>query len=321
MPKKPKGGKASKKMKEIKKFVEDKTFGMKNKKKSKKIGNFVKQLAGGEKGGYEKMQAEIYKEKEKKKKLMEERKLLVNVFAKNAKKKGEEICQYFKAGLCKKGKKCQFSHNVSTTVTHSNKLDIYTDQRVAMFGNKDTIDDWNQEKLNEAVNYNEKKYNAVNKTEKICKNFLEAVEKKKYGWFWVCPNGYNCIYRHCLPPDYVFKSDKKVVEEKKVDDLAQKIDAERDKLDGKKLTPVTKELFDKWLKKRRERLEKARKERINAELKSMGFNIKKKATGRELFEKDNKIFKDDEGAVGEYEREEQVDVDEDVFGDEELPDV
>ena len=21
----------------------------------------------------------------------------------------------------------------------------------------------------------------------------------------MCPNGHNCIYRHCLPPGYVFK--------------------------------------------------------------------------------------------------------------------
>ena len=34
----------------------------------------------------------------------------------------------------------------------------------------------------------------------VCKYFLEAVEKKQYGWFWHCPNGGDaCKYRHCLP--------------------------------------------------------------------------------------------------------------------------
>ncbi|KVI00014.1 hypothetical protein Ccrd_021768 [Cynara cardunculus var. scolymus] len=34
-----------------------------------------------------------------------------------------------------------------------------------------------------------------------CKHFLEAVEKKQYSWFWVCPNGgKDCHYRHALPP-------------------------------------------------------------------------------------------------------------------------
>ena len=37
----------------------------------------------------------------------------------------------------------------------------------------------------------------------ICKFFLDAVEKSKYGWFWQCPNGTACIYKHALPPGFV----------------------------------------------------------------------------------------------------------------------
>lgn len=40
---------------------------------------------------------------------------------------------------------------------------------------------------------------------KVCKYFLEAVEKNLYGWFWSCPNGNKCIYRHALPPGFVLK--------------------------------------------------------------------------------------------------------------------
>jgi len=30
-----------------------------------------------------------------------------------------------------------------------------------------------------------------------------------YGWFWTCPNGGDkCIYRHALPPGFVFKKAK-----------------------------------------------------------------------------------------------------------------
>lgn len=295
----PKKNKAEKKMKEVKKVVEDKTFGMKNKKKSKKVQNMIKQVAGKERGGFEKMQAEIHNEKKRKKKLTEEKKMLIGVFSQTAPKKK------------------------APTNAQGAKIDVFTDQRDELFGNKDTIDNWDEQKLSEAVNFNQKKYQQTNQTAKICKFFLEAIEKKKYGWFWVCPNGYNCIYRHCLPPDYVFKSDKaQVTEEKKDDDLAQRIDAERDKLDGKKLTPVTEELFFKWLKKRQQRLEKERQDRIKEDLKEKGYNVKKKmVTGRMLFEKDKTIFTDAADAVGEYEREENVDVDEDVFGDEELPDL
>ena len=29
-----------------------------------------------------------------------------------------------------------------------------------------------------------------------------------YGWFWSCPNGDKCIYKHALPPGFVLKKDK-----------------------------------------------------------------------------------------------------------------
>ena len=46
----------------------------------------------------------------------------------------------------------------------------------------------------------------------VCKYFLDAVEKKQYGWFWACPNGgKECHYRHALPPGYVLKSQMKAL--------------------------------------------------------------------------------------------------------------
>ena len=39
----------------------------------------------------------------------------------------------------------------------------------------------------------------------VCKHFLHAIEKAIYGWFWECPNSERCIYRHALPPGFVFK--------------------------------------------------------------------------------------------------------------------
>lgn len=322
----PKKSVAEKKVKEVQKIVKDITFGMKNKSKSKTVKTLTKTVAGQEKGGLEKMQAEIYKEKLAKQLQEEERKLLVDVFAKTAPKNADEgICAFFKAGMCKKGKACKFSHSVNDDVTKSNKIDLFTDQRVAMFGNADTIENWNQEKLTEVVNYNNLKYDtnsSSTKTDKICKFFIEAVEKGKYGWFWQCSNGYNCIYRHCLPPDYVFKSKKQEVikEESEEENVVDKIDNAREKLEGKKLTPVTKEKFDEWLKIRKERLDKERKVKVAEELKDMGVKAKKGLTGRELFEKDADIFADAEDAVDEYEREDNVAVDMDAFGDEDLPD-
>lgn len=38
---------------------------------------------------------------------------------------------------------------------------------------------------------------------------MEAIEDKKYGWFWECPNGGDlCHYQHCLPPGYQLKKKK-----------------------------------------------------------------------------------------------------------------
>jgi hypothetical protein len=38
-------------------------------------------------------------------------------------------------------------------------------------------------------------------------------EPDRFGWFWECPNGRDCMYRHALPPGFVLKSQKKAMEE------------------------------------------------------------------------------------------------------------
>ena len=64
----------------------------------------------------------------------------------------------------------------------------------------DNMDEWDQDQLEKVVKQKHAA-EASNKTDIICKFFLEAVEKKQYGWFWQCPNGgKDCKYRHALPP-------------------------------------------------------------------------------------------------------------------------
>ena len=346
--------KATKKVKDIKKIAEDKTFGVKNKNKSKQLQTIVKTIAGQQKGGLDKMQDDIYKEKKKKQALEEERKLMVDVFANTVPKiiaTGEggeiQICQYFKAGLCQKGKKCKMSHNLAPDPKKVEKMDLYTDQRDIMFGNKDTIDHWDAEKLSEVVDYNDAKYSAPNRTEKPCKFFIDAVEKKTYGWLWVCPNGYNCIFKHALPPGYQLKSSKKENVEviRGDDDIIEEIDEAREKLLSKKLTALTFETFSKWIGKRKVRKDKERDAKIKEELKIIGVKVKRNVTGRELFEKEKDLFQDAEDAVDEYKREDaipeededddrirndeddeeenknKVEIDADAFADEEVPDL
>ncbi|CAG2065080.1 unnamed protein product, partial [Timema podura] len=83
----------------------------------------------------------------------------------------------------------------------------------------------------------------------ICKFFLDAVERSKYGWFWSCPNGSSCIYRHALPPGFVLKKDRKKEEKKDDISLEDLIERERAAL-GSKLTKVTLETFIAWKKRK-----------------------------------------------------------------------
>jgi hypothetical protein len=73
------------------------------------------------------------------------------------------------------------------------------------------MEDWTQEDLEKAI---AQKHSADNKnraTDIVCKFFIDAVEKRQYGWFWNCPNGKDCKYRHALPPGYVLKSQMKAL--------------------------------------------------------------------------------------------------------------
>ncbi len=46
------------------------------------------------------------------------------------------------------------------------------------------MEDWDQEQLEKAIAAKHGAGNANNATSIICKFFLDAVERKQYGWFW-----------------------------------------------------------------------------------------------------------------------------------------
>ena len=106
----------------------------------------------------------------------------------------------------------------------SEKIDIYKDPR------------------------DEKNIEIPDRTDIICKHFMEAVETDKYGYFWECPNkGEKCEYRHALPPGMVII--KEIPLEKPSEDeltLEERIDEERAALKTEGCTRVTKESFEAW---------------------------------------------------------------------------
>jgi hypothetical protein len=241
------------------KVIEDKTFGLKNK-KGKKQQQFIKNVTNQVKYGQQssqKLETMQYESKKKKLAEMENKKEMDTLFKPVAMSQkvsaGADpksvLCVFHRQGMCTKGDKCKFSHNLSLE-GKAEKRSVYVDKRDL---EEDTIDKWDEDKLKEVVT---KKHGttSLNKTEIVCKYFLQAIEDGKYGWFWECPSGDKCIYRHCLPPGFVFKSKKMETDDFDDDQITmeQLVEEERQKLlaSGKVLTKITLESFLAWKKRK-----------------------------------------------------------------------
>ncbi|QPC79877.1 hypothetical protein HYE68_010629 [Fusarium pseudograminearum] len=273
------------------KTVEDRTFGMKNKKggaAQREIGRMQANLKNGGTAEEKKKQAEKAA-REREKKAAEDAKrdmeAMINRPAQIQKvpfgvDPKTVVCIFYKKGNCEKGKKCKFSHDLSVE-RKTEKKNLYTDQRGEEEETKkvETSADWDEDKLRSVVL--SKKGNQQTTTDKVCKFFIEAIEDGKYGWFWICPNGGDkCKYKHALPPGFVLKTKEQRAAEKALMDksplktltLEDFLESERHKLTGT-LTPVTPESFAKWKK---DRLDKkaAEEQARNA----------KENTGRAMFE-------------------------------------
>ncbi|XP_064646351.1 zinc finger CCCH domain-containing protein 15-like [Lineus longissimus] len=292
-------------MKKKEKIIEDKTFGLKNKKGAKQqkyITMVDKQVKDG---GVKKKTTEPDRNalKEQKKKEQEELNKLfrpVQSVGKGADPKSV-VCAFFKLGQCKKGEKCKFSHDL-TLDKKAEKRSMYIDMRE----DEDNMDNWDEAKLEEVVN---KKHGETNKkmptTTIICKFFLDAVEGNKYGWFWQCPNGAKCHYKHALPPGFVLKKDQKKEDKADQVSLEELIERERAAL-GVNLTKITLETFVEWKKrKRKEKIDIASKEK---DKKKTDFKQGRMLgiSGREMFEFNPETGGDDDDADDvQYEREDQ----------------
>ncbi|KAK0080159.1 hypothetical protein PV325_000364 [Microctonus aethiopoides] len=280
--------------KKTQKVIEDKTFGLKNKKGAKQqkfiqqVEKQVKPGANAKKGSDDPNIKKL--EKEKKLKEQKELALLFKPVQSQKVEKGIDpksvVCAFFKQGQCAKGDKCKFSHDL-TIERKAEKRSLYCDMRDDDDDDedkeRDTMDKWDEDKLKEVV---EKKHGGTggNKptTDIICKHFLEAVERSKYGWFWECPSGQKCIYRHALPAGFVLKKDKKKDDKKDEISLEDLIERERANL-GVHQTRITLETFLAWKKRKlHERKEKAEKDE---EKKRSDFKAGRQVgiSGREMF--------------------------------------
>ncbi|XP_059457874.1 zinc finger CCCH domain-containing protein 11-like isoform X1 [Corylus avellana] len=281
------------------KVVEDKTFGLKNKNKSKNVQKYVQNLKQSVQPKADPKLAAKKKKEDEKAKEKELNDLFKIAVSQPKVPPGVDpksiLCEFYKVGQCTKGFKCKFSHDLNVQ-RKGEKIDIYSDKR-----DEDTMEDWDQETLEKVVESKKNEYNQNKPTEIVCKYFLDAVEKKQYGWFWSCPNGdKECHYRHALPPGYVLKSQMKALLEEEADKIPIEEEIENQRAKVTTTTPMTTELFMQWKKKkideREAGLDALRAERAKND----------RMSGRELFLSDASLFVDDAEAYEKYQREEEL---------------
>jgi len=285
------------------KAAAEKTFGLKNKNKSKKVQQFVERTQqaaqrAGKTPAMLKAEALAKSEREAKKAAKKEvpeiAVLLAPVIQKTVVPLGADpksvLCSYFKAGACRNGAKCKFSHDMEVE-RKKDKINIYVDPREA-----DTMDTWDQAKLEDVVKAKDKE--RPNATKIVCKYFIEAIETKKYGWFWQCPTGEDCIYQHKLPPGFVLKSEMKKDDDEEKPTIEWQIEEERKLLDRTKCTMVTPETFRIWKEKKKAEKEAAliaTAKEANKKSSGRGNGL----SGRALFAYDPALFVDDADAAGD----------------------
>ncbi|XWS55765.1 hypothetical protein CRYUN_Cryun09bG0028800 [Craigia yunnanensis] len=261
------------------KIVEDKTFGLKNKNKSKNVQNYVQNLKQSVQSKpdsskvLQKKKKEEDKAKEKElndlfKIAVTQPKVPVGVDPKSI------VCEFYKVGQCAKGFKCKFSHDLNVQ-RKGEKINIYSDKRdrvrlkvVLIF-------------ILLVVSFFKKQWRTVIK--KLCRRLSQRQRS---------------ISRISLLILFVNISWKLW----KRNNMAGFGSAQMVRAKLTTSTPMTPELFMEW--KKRKIAE--RDESLAAQKAERAKNDR--MSGRELFMSDAGLFVDDAEAYEKYQREEESDV-------------
>ncbi|GKT29844.1 hypothetical protein ADUPG1_014235 [Aduncisulcus paluster] len=318
--------------KEANQKFQDLTFGLKNKKKSKRIQKEIAHVkhqidskykigaAGAAKKGISLAAAQSAEAEAKKEKLRLEQmaRLLRSTIVQPPLKEGQNpkdvLCEFFKHGMCTKGDRCKYSHDLD--LEKKKRASLYVDKRII----KAAAEEEEEDAQGRGFKVN------LPQSQKVCPHFLDAIEKGTFGRRWKCPNGDKCHFTHALPRGVTLRvadDDSKVKKTEKerwadMENLTKQIEELRKHIIGG--TPVNPETFAKW---KAERIEKRKRE---ADEKEQALEKKRKSSknkfarllglsGRSMFVIDESLLDDgdeDEGrdAFDQFERRKEEDEEE-----------
>ena len=132
----------------------------------------------------QKLEADQFERRKQKKKEQQEQALLSALYTdvnklKEAQNSDEDddpantVCPYFKQGLCQKGKKCIYSHDL--TLDRTEEIDLYVDQRIQLImnaiGGKE-LNELSEDELGKMIGEKQKEMIKGAKSDIICKFFL-----------------------------------------------------------------------------------------------------------------------------------------------------
>lgn len=160
-------------------MLQDKTFGLKNKKGGKQQ-KFIQQVEKQVKsGGLHPVAPKTTKKDEKEQKLKEAKEMAVLFRPVQAQKvelgtdPKSVVCAFFKQGNCGKGDKCKFSHDLSVE-RKTEKRSIYVDMRDVDLDGA-TMETWTESKLQEVVNKKHATEKAMPTTTIVLINYINSI--------------------------------------------------------------------------------------------------------------------------------------------------
>eukprot|EP00792_Barthelona_sp_PAP020_P009240 TRINITY_DN3281_c0_g3_i1.p1 TRINITY_DN3281_c0_g3~~TRINITY_DN3281_c0_g3_i1.p1 ORF type:complete len:349 (+),score=111.70 TRINITY_DN3281_c0_g3_i1:38-1084(+) len=252
--------------------------GKKNKKAKDAIRNLQYELNGG-KNEYElRAEKKAKKDQQKEQKKMEKKKVVNKAEPVGENAKGY-LCPFIAQGqTCPDGDNCPYRHEETKKQKDKNKASIYVDQREM---DRTKSSSWSADLIKQVANSQYRSKNATAQSQKSCPHFMKSVENGTFGWFWECPNGQKCMFKHAVPEGWRPPLQQEADDDEGEFGFYDIIEAERAKfIDG---IGVNEETFKEWKEKRLELIRKRKIKEVKEEVKKLKRGQKARVSGRVFF--------------------------------------